>query len=68
MHQTDEYKIKTGTVTSTDGTVIGYRQIGDGPGLMVLHDGMKASQHYLRLAEALADSYTVYIRIAGDGD
>jgi pimeloyl-ACP methyl ester carboxylesterase len=50
-----------GQITSFDGTQIGYRQIGSGPGLLVLHDGVRASQHYLRLAEALADQYTVTI-------
>ena len=41
---------------------IGYRQTGSGPGLVVLHGGMRAAQHYLVLAEALADGYTVYIQ------
>ncbi len=41
--------------------MIGYRMIGSGPGLVIVHGGMRASQHYLRLAEALAGSYTVYI-------
>jgi pimeloyl-ACP methyl ester carboxylesterase len=48
-------------LTSMDGTTIGYRQIGSGPGLIVLHGGARASHHYLRLAELLADSYTVYL-------
>jgi pimeloyl-ACP methyl ester carboxylesterase len=48
-------------VVSEDGTRIGYRQIGIGPGLVILHGGMRASQHYTRLAEALADTYTVTI-------
>ena len=51
----------TGQVLSADGARIGYRQIGIGPGLVVLHGGMRASQHYVRLAEALADSYTVIL-------
>src|SRR6266498_1429020 len=48
-------------VTSVDGTTIGYRQIGKGPGLIVVHGGARASHHYLRLAEMLSDSYTVYL-------
>src|ERR1043165_6426539 len=48
-------------VTSADGTTIGYRQIGSGPGLVIEHGGARASQHYLRLAELLSDSYTVYL-------
>jgi pimeloyl-ACP methyl ester carboxylesterase len=48
-------------VTSADGTTIGYREIGSGPGLIVLHGGARASPHYLRLAEMLSDSSTVYL-------
>src|SRR6266496_6737237 len=51
----------TGRVTSADGTTIGYRQIGSGPGLVIIHGGARASHHYLRLAEVLSDSYTVYL-------
>lgn len=52
---------RTSQVTSADGTIIGYRQMGAGPGLVILHGVFNASQHYLRLAEALSDSFTVYI-------
>lgn len=48
-------------VISADGTIIGYRQVGRGPGMVIMHGGMRASQHYLRLAEALANTFTVYI-------
>lgn len=48
-------------VASADGTMIGYRQIGNGPGLVVVHGGARASHHYLRLAEVLSDSYKVYL-------
>jgi hypothetical protein len=51
----------TGSTTSVDGTTIGYRQIGSGPGLLLLPAGMQASQHYMRLATALADTLTVYV-------
>lgn len=51
----------TGQVISADGAPIGYWQIGHGPGLIVMHGGMRASQHYLRLAQALASTNTVYI-------
>jgi pimeloyl-ACP methyl ester carboxylesterase len=50
----------TDSVTS-EGTTIGYRQIGSGPGLILLHGGMQASQHYMRLAAALSDAFTVYV-------
>ena len=51
----------TGSVISKDGTTIGYRQLGRGPGLVVLHGAMESSQSHLQLAEALADTYTVYL-------
>ena len=57
----DILKFSTGQVTSTDGTIIGYRQIGQGPGLIIMHGGARASQHYLRLAQALAGTCSVYI-------
>ncbi len=48
-------------VTSKDGTKIGYRQIGAGPGLLLVHGGMMSSLNFLKLAELLADEFTVYI-------
>ena len=51
----------TGTVTSQDGTTIGYRQLGHGPGVVVLHGAMESAQSHMQLAEALADAFTVYL-------
>jgi pimeloyl-ACP methyl ester carboxylesterase len=51
----------TGSVISKDGTTIGYRQLGAGPGLVVLHGAMESAQSHMQLAEALADTYTVYL-------
>lgn len=48
-------------VTSKDGTTIGFRQFGHGPGVVILHGGALASQHYMKLGAALADEFTVYI-------
>ena len=50
-----------GQVISKDGTTIGYRQTGSGPGVVILHGGARASQHYLLLAKALAEWFTVYL-------
>src|SRR5437762_1509500 len=50
-----------GTVTSADGTTIGYRQLGRGPGLVLLHGGVNAAQHMMKLGLALADAYTIYL-------
>ena len=49
------------TVTSKDGTVIGYRQMGNGPGIIILHGGGKGSQTLMKLGSALSDEFTVYI-------
>lgn len=53
-------QFSTNQIISVDSSTIGYRQIGSGPGLIILH-GARASHHYSRLAELLADSYTVYL-------
>ena len=56
---TDAYV--TGSVISKDGTTIGYRQLGRGPGLIVLHGAMESARSHWQLAEALAPSFTVYL-------
>ena len=48
-------------VTSNDGTKIGYRQIGSGPGLIMIHGGMASSQSLMTLANLLSEDFTVYI-------
>ena len=49
------------TVTSADGTTIGFRRYGTGPGLVLLHGGMNAAQDLADLASLLADDFTVYV-------
>ena len=49
------------TVTSKDGTTIGFRQLGHGPGVVIMHGGALSSQHYMKLGAVLADEFTVYI-------
>ena len=51
--------VTTGLVVSAAGTRIGYQQLGRGPSVILLHGGMNASQHMLKLGRALADAYTV---------
>ena len=51
----------TGAVTSKDGTTIGYRQLGRGPALILLHGSMESAQSHMQLAQALADAFTVYL-------
>lgn len=51
----------TGFVTSKDGTVIGYRQLGHGPGVVLLHGAMESAQSHTQLAYGLGDIFTVYL-------
>ncbi|WP_206785065.1 alpha/beta fold hydrolase [Amycolatopsis sp. MtRt-6] len=52
---------RTGSVSSADGTVIGYRQLGSGPAVLLVHGGMQAAQHLMKLADALASDFTVLV-------
>jgi pimeloyl-ACP methyl ester carboxylesterase len=51
----------TGSVTSRDGTTIGYRQLGHGPGVVLLHGAMESANSHMQLAASLADAFTVYV-------
>ena len=51
----------TGFVTSKDGTSIGYRQFGHGPGLVLVQGAMGTAHHYQQLSELLADAFAIYV-------
>jgi pimeloyl-ACP methyl ester carboxylesterase len=51
----------TGSVTSTDGTTLGYRRLGAGPGVVLMHGSMMASQNFMKLGVALSRDFTVYL-------
>src|SRR5258707_1185610 len=51
----------TGSVTSKDGTTIGYRQLGQGPALVLVQGAMGSAQNFMQLAGMLADAFTVYL-------
>lgn len=51
----------TDSVTSKDGTNIGYRQMGSGPGIILMHRRANASQHFMKRGQFLSDSFTLYI-------
>ena len=53
------YELKS--VESKDGTTIGYRQLGRGPGLVLIHGGMMAAHSFMKLATGLSDDFTVFI-------
>jgi pimeloyl-ACP methyl ester carboxylesterase len=46
-------------VTSADGTRIGYRQVGRGPGLVLVQGAMATAHNFAQLAMCLADRFTV---------
>lgn len=50
-----------GSVISRDGTTIGYRQVGQGPAVVLLHGSNVSGQDFTQLAVALADSFTAYL-------
>ncbi|NRQ30254.1 alpha/beta hydrolase [Nonomuraea sp. NN258] len=52
----------TGSVSSADGTTIGYRRLGSGgPPVVLVHGGMETAGSHLQLAEELAGEFTVYL-------
>jgi pimeloyl-ACP methyl ester carboxylesterase len=55
----DSYSI--GSVTSQDGTRIGFRQYGTGPGVVILHGTMESAASHSELAEFLASDFSVYV-------
>jgi len=61
MTTTPPPTLQTGTVSSRDGTTIGYRRVGSGPGVILLHGGMQSGQSFTKLAAALSDAFTVYL-------
>ena len=54
-------ELSTGSVTSADGTTIGYRQTGRGPAVVVLHGSNESAASHTQLAQALASQFTVYL-------
>lgn len=48
-------------VQSKDGIKIGYRKLGSGPGLVIVHGSLSSGYNHMQLAVALADDFTVYL-------
>jgi pimeloyl-ACP methyl ester carboxylesterase len=57
----DQWSYTEGSVRSADGTVIGYRQLGHGPGVILVHGGMQASQDFMKLATELSGRFTIFV-------
>ena len=49
------------SITSRDGTKIGYLEIGKGPGLNLVEGAMQTAYNYDQLARKLATDFTVYL-------
>ena len=54
-------EMTAGSVTSADGTAIGYLRTGDGPAVVVLHGSNESARSHTQLAMALAGEFTVYL-------
>jgi pimeloyl-ACP methyl ester carboxylesterase len=61
MPTTEAPKSQIESATSKDGTRIGYRRFGQGPGLVVLNGAMSSAHNHIELAAALGGSHTVYL-------
>jgi pimeloyl-ACP methyl ester carboxylesterase len=52
---------RTDSVASKDGTSIGYRHYGHGPGVILVSGAMGIAHNYDQLARAMASDFTVYV-------
>jgi pimeloyl-ACP methyl ester carboxylesterase len=52
--------LATENVLSSDGTRIGYRVVGDGPGVVIVHGNASSSEDFAAVAQVLSDQFTVY--------
>jgi len=50
----------SGFVLSQDGTKIGYRQLGSGPGIVLVQGAMGSAHNFMQLATLLSDTFTVF--------
>ncbi len=61
-------------IESRDGTTIGFRKLGQSPGLVVVHSSIATGDEWSRMASALADRFTVHLvdrrgrGLSGDAD
>ncbi|ASN20077.1 alpha/beta fold hydrolase [Arthrobacter sp. YN] len=53
--------IESGYVVSGDGTRIGFRKLGAGPSMVLVHGSLADGEEYLPLASALSNDFTVWV-------
>ncbi len=53
--------VATGAVESADGTRIGYRRMGSGPAIVLVHGSIATGEPYLGFAAQLAEHHSVYV-------
>ncbi len=51
----------SGSVSSADGTTIGYLRAGHGPAVVILHGSNESARSHTQLALGLADDLTMYL-------
>lgn len=59
MYQENDFEIHS--LLTEEGVKIGYRKIGQGPGLILLHGGLQSSLNFTDLAKAMSGDFTIYI-------
>jgi pimeloyl-ACP methyl ester carboxylesterase len=57
----DTHAVEIKQVNSADGTSIGWRQLGTGPALVVVHGSIATGEQWLPVAQILAEQYTVML-------
>lgn len=55
------HRVTSNSITFPTGDTISYRQLGKGPGLIVVHGGLETWKSHRELAEELSDSFTIYL-------
>lgn len=53
--------IELGHVVNEDGSRVGFRKLGAGPGLVMVHGSLADGEEYLALASALSQDFTVWV-------
>lgn len=58
---TDASSIQVGHIVSEDGTRVGFRKLGTGPALVLIHGSLADGEEYLPFASALSADFTVWV-------